>query len=409
MNKSSTHNSQIVIVGGGMVGAASACGLADLGLGVTLIEHNRPDFNWPQEEIDLRVSAINKASRHLLENLGAWQLISAHDAVAYREMRVWDNLSSEIHFDSADIGEPDLGHILQNRVIQRALWQAMEQRPGITILSPRSARELQQSAEKITLLLDDDTSLDTELLVAADGARSRIRDWLGIGFSEFDFQQTAVVATVRLAQGHAETAWQRFLPEGPLAFLPISTDQCSIVWSTTGDIAEKLVAMDDEAFCDALYDAVEGRLGEITETSQRARYPLRSIHAERYISSHAALVGDAAHQIHPLAGQGVNLGFRDAGALIDAVGSQLKRGRPISNQQGLRTYERTRRGDNLLMQKSMEGFNHLFSNDNSLLKLLRNGGLSATQRLPLIKQGFMQHALGTSGEIPSLCRRVASR
>lgn len=406
MKKSSTHNSQVAIVGGGMVGAASACGLADLGLDVTLIEHNRPDFDWPQDEIDLRVSAINKASQHLLENLGAWQLIDDRDAVAYREMRVWDSLSSEIHFDSADIGEPDLGHILQNRVIQRALWQAMEKRPGITVLSPCSVTDLQPSPEKITLQLDDDASLESELLVAADGARSRMRDELGIGFSEFDFQQTAVVTTVRLAQGHAETAWQRFLPEGPLAFLPISTDQCSIVWSTTADIAEKLVEMDDAAFCVALNEAVEGRLGEITETSQRARYMLRSIHAESYISSHAALVGDAAHQIHPLAGQGVNLGFRDAGALIDTVASQLERGRPISNEQGLRAYERTRRGDNLLMQKSMEGFNHLFSNDNSLLKLFRNGGLAATQRLPLIKEGFMQHALGTSGEIPSLCKKA---
>ena len=198
-----------------MVGAATACGLADLGLPVTVIEHNQPDFDWPAGDIDLRVSAINRASRHLLENLGAWQQIATEDAVSYREMRVWDNPASSIHFDSADIGEADLGHIIQNRVIQRALWAAMAQRPNIEILVPRSIVNLTQAAENIRLTLDDDSSLEADLLVAADGARSRIRDELGIDVSVYDFRQFAVVATVRLAEGHKETAWQRFLPKGP--------------------------------------------------------------------------------------------------------------------------------------------------------------------------------------------------
>lgn len=401
MNK---QNAQVVIVGGGMVGAATACGLADLGLTVTLIERNKPDFDWQPGDIDLRVSAINRASRHLLENLGAWQFMPIDAVIPYREMRVWDKPDGDIHFDSADIGEPDLGHIIQNRVIQRALWRAMQQRDSITIMSPASVELLEQRPSGIALQLDEGRNVFTNLLVAADGANSQMRDMLGITVSEHDFRQHAVVATVRLANGHKETAWQRFLPSGPLAFLPISHDQCSIVWSTTETMSTELIGMTDDEFCLALSNAVDGCLGTITATSSRARFPLRSMHADRYITANAALVGDAAHQIHPLAGQGVNLGFRDAGALVDTIAALIGKGRPLGNLQGLRTYERSRRGDNLLMQKSMEGFNRLFSNQNVMLKLVRNSGLTLTNQLPMAKQIFMQHALGTDGDIPTLCQ-----
>ncbi len=402
---SSNNRHDVIIVGGGMVGAAVACGLAEAGLDIAVIERNEPQREWPAEEIDVRVSAINRGSQQLLDNLGAWSGIVRRGVQPYREMRVWDNLDmADLHFDSAAIGEADLGHIIQNRTIVAALWEQMQSIANIRLYTSTTVEKTLAGSDGVSVTLESGEQLHAQLLIAADGSNSQMRDKAGIAVNISDFHQSAVVATVTTANAHQETAWQHFLPTGPLAFLPVSSTQCSIVWSTTAGHAAELIEMDDAGFCRALAQASQQRLGEITETSARAAYPLVSKHAATYIGSRLALVGDAAHQIHPLAGQGVNLGFRDAALLIEVIVGARQRNRPIGSHSVLRRYERSRRGDNLVTQKSMEAINRLFSNDTPGLRQLRNLGLNITDRIAPAKAFFMRQALGMEGEAPKLCK-----
>lgn len=397
----------IIIAGGGMVGAAVACALSGHGLRIAVVERQQPELDWGRDEIDLRVSAINHASQNLLTNLGAWSSIEEHGIQAYREMRVWDNLAmGDIHFDSAGIGEANLGHIIQNRAIQASLWESMQSRDDITLLTPASIMQIDETDNGLALQLDNGTTLECQLAVAADGASSRLRDMAGIAVDVHDFRQFGVVATVETLEGHAETAWQRFLPNGPLAFLPVARGHCSIVWSTTDEESQQLLDMTTDDFCKALNAASEGRLGHIDCDDRRARFPLRSQHAESYLSGRVVLVGDAAHQIHPLAGQGVNLGFRDAAMLAEVLLAAKSANEPWYSRPVLRRYERARRGDNQLTRKSMEAFNNLFSNHIPPLKLVRNLGLRLADRSSTAKGFFMQHALGTENDAPALCRRT---
>jgi 2-octaprenylphenol hydroxylase len=310
----------------------------------------------------------------------------------------------DIHFDSAAIGEADLGHIIQNRAIQAALWERMRACADITLLTPAVITLMDHEADSVSLLLDDGSRISCRLAVAADGANSRLRDMAGIGVDVHDFEQFGLVATVGTPRGHMETAWQRFLPNGPLAFLPVSPTHCSIVWSTTDDESQQLLAMSTDDFCSALNDASEGRLGTILCDDRRARFPLRSQHAGSYLADRLVLVGDAAHQIHPLAGQGVNLGFRDAATLAAVILAARNAGEPWYAHPVLRRYERARRGDNALTRKSMEAFNALFSNRIPPLRLLRNLGLRAADRSAVAKRFFMQQALGSGSDLPPLCR-----
>jgi 2-octaprenylphenol hydroxylase len=403
--KTSKDCYDVIIVGAGMVGAAVACGLAEAGLEIAVIERHEPQREWPAEEIDLRVSAINRGSQQLLDNLGAWQGIVRRGVQPYREMRVWDNLDmGDIHFDSAAIGEADLGHIIQNRTIVAALWEQMESIANICLYTSTTVEKTLAGGSDIRVTLQSGEQLYAQLLIAADGSNSQMRDKAGIAVNITDFHQSAVVATVTTANAHQETAWQHFLPTGPLAFLPVSSTQCSIVWSTIAEHAAGLIEMDDADFCKALAEASQQRLGDITHTSARAAYPLMSKHAATYIGNRLALVGDAAHQVHPLAGQGVNLGFRDAALLIEVIVDARGRNRPIGSHPVLRRYERSRRGDNLLTQKSMEAINRLFSNDTPGVRQLRNLGLKLTDRIAPLKALFMRQALGMEGEVPKLCK-----
>jgi len=388
-----------------MVGAAVACGLAEAGLDIAVIEQHEPQREWPAEEIDVRVSAINRGSQQLLDNLGAWSGIVRRGVQPYREMRVWDDLDlGDLHFDSAAIGEADLGHIIQNRTIVAALWEQMQSIANIRLYTSTTVEKTLAGSNDVSVTLQSGEQLHAQLLIAADGSNSQMRDKAGIAVNIRDFHQSAVVATVTTANAHQETAWQHFLPTGPLAFLPVSSTQCSIVWSTTVGHAAELIEMDDAGFCQALAQASQQRLGEITETSARAAYPLVSKHAATYIGNRLALVGDAAHQIHPLAGQGVNLGFRDAALLIEVIVDARQRNRPIGSHPVLRRYERSRRGDNLVTQKSMEAINGLFSNDTPGVRQLRNLGLTIADRIAPAKAFFMRQALGMEGEVPKLCK-----
>ena len=386
-----------------MVGLSLACGLADAGFAVTVVEARAPAprEDWP--DFDLRVSAITRASERIFENLGAWPAMCAERVTPYREMRVWDaGGSGEIHFDSAELGEAALGHIVENRVITAALWRRAAEL-GVALRCPAKVTAIDTGEQRATLTLDNGDTLQADLLVAADGARSAIRDMAGIAVQAASYEQQAVVATIRVGTSHADTAWQRFLPAGPLALLPLGADHVSIVWTTSPERAEQLLALPEAEFDAALTRDSECRLGNLSLEGPRAAFPLQRQHAERYVQPGLALVGDAAHQIHPLAGQGVNLGLLDAAELVDVLVAARVARRPLGGLNTLRRYERARRGDNLAMQQAMT--KQLFGDVPAPIRLARNLGLSLADRAGPVKRAFARAAMGTIlGELPSLAR-----
>jgi 2-octaprenylphenol hydroxylase len=396
MNKQVQHY-DVVIVGGGMVGSALACALSNDNdaLNIAIIEGREPELSWDDKSFDLRVSAITRGSQQLFEQLGIWETLKADRISPYGEMFVWDATGDgHIHFDCADVGEPNLGHIIENRVITRALTQRAEQLDNISVFCPAKPKQFTQNNSNALLELEDGNILETTLVIGADGANSWTRQQAGIEITSRDYNQHAVVATVKTTLPHQETAWQRFLPTGPLAFLPLSNGYSSIVWSTTPEQAQKLLDLDEAEFKTALANAFDHKLGDIIELGPRAAFPLKGQHAKHYVQPHLALVGDAAHTIHPLAGQGVNLGFADISKLAEVILEDKANGKAIGSFKSLRRYERARRGDNLLMLESMGAFKTLFSNENTGLSKLRNLGLNITNKLGPAKHLFMRHAMG---------------
>ncbi len=395
----------LVVIGGGMVGAALGCALGLQGLRIALVEGRPPQRSWPAGEVDLRVSALSRASQRILGRLGAWERMVGLGVGPYREMRVWEAPGSEgIHFDSAAIGEPDLGHIVENRVTQLGLWERLEGLEGVTLYCPDRLARLTLGAEAVEVLLGSGAVLHGALVVGADGRDSLVRAQASIGTQGWTYEQLAIVANVRTERWHQETAWQRFLPSGPLAFLPLRDGRCSIVWSADEPRARELTALDEAGFGQALGEAFEHRLGPILEVGTRAAVPLRVEQAKQYVLPRLALIGDAAHAVHPLAGQGVNLGFLDAAALAEALGEARAGARDIGALRVLRRYERARWGDNLAMLAAMDGFKRLFGTTLAPLVWTRNLGLGVTDRLPPLKALFMRQALGLSGELPPLAR-----
>jgi len=395
----------ILVVGGGMVGAAFACACLGKGWRIALVELREPQRSWPAQEVDLRVSALNRASQRILERLGVWERILDLGASPYREMQVWDAVGGgSIHFDSAELGEPDLGHIVENRVTQLALWERIEVARDVTLICPADLDEIELTADAVWLDLKDGRRLSARLLVGADGRDSRVRGRVGIATRGWLYDQQAIVANVAVQEWHRETAWQRFLPTGPLAFLPLGDGRCSIVWSAAHARAEELLALPESDFRMELEAAIEGRLGKIGEIGPRATFPLRLQHAKQYVKRRLALIGDAAHAIHPLAGQGVNLGFMDVAALDEALDEARGNSRDIGGLWALRRYERARRGENMLMLGAMDGFKRMFSNAFPPVAALRSAGLSAVDRMAPVKHLLMRHALGLDGDLPPLAR-----
>lgn len=402
MNGSATPKKyDIVIVGGGMVGSALACALGSNQVGnsklnIALIEGRKPVTQWPEDSFDLRVSAISRASQQFFETLGVWKSMCNMRTTAYTDMHVWDaGGDGSIHFDSAEIGAANLGHIIENRIINKALFERTKCFDNIDTYCPNTPIKLQLDNHCAKLELDDGSLLECELLVGADGGRSWIREQAGIEVTTSDYQQTAVVANITTELPHQHTAWQRFLATGPLAFLPMNDNNVSsIVWSTTAEEAERLCELNEDEFNAELQTAFDATLGKILHSGPRARFPIKGQHAKNYVKPHLALIGDAAHTIHPLAGQGVNLGFADAHCLANILLAAHDEKKFVGSMQTLRRYERSRRGDNLLMLEAMGAFKQLFSNNTPGLRELRNLGLKLTDRAAPIKHFFMAKALG---------------
>jgi len=398
-----TDHYDIIIVGGGMVGAASALALGGSGLRVAVIEARAAQPYDAGADADLRVSAITQASQRIFTALGVWQTMAARRISPFREMRVWDAAGSgAIHFDSADIGTATLGWIIENQIIQSALWEGLAAQSNIEVICPALPVEVSLAEDVARLVLDNGRMLNARLIVAADGADSRVREMAGIATQGWRYDQQGVVATVTPQRSHQDTAWQRFLPDGPLALLPLGNGRCSIVWSTSPAQAERLLALDEDAFCQELSVASEGMLGDIVATGPRAAFPLRLQHARDYVRPRLALIGDAAHCVHPLAGQGVNLGLLDAAALAEVLLDARQAGRDIGVLKTLRRYERWRKGDNLLMMGVMDGFKRLFGAAWSPVRLVRNAGLTFTDNMQPVKNLIMRRAMGLAGDLPRL-------
>ncbi|MEZ5576089.1 MAG: UbiH/UbiF/VisC/COQ6 family ubiquinone biosynthesis hydroxylase [Candidatus Competibacteraceae bacterium] len=399
----------LVIAGGGMVGSTLACALSDADFKIALLESAPLERIRPGEETDLRVSAVNRASQRIFAAVGAWSGMTAWRVSPFRDMRVWDAGGfGQIHFDSATLGEPLLGWIIENRVIQYALLERVRQLPAVDLLCPAALETAwPEDAGGWRVRLTDGREFTTRLLVGADGAQSKVRELAEIDTRGWSYHQKALVANVRTAEPHQETAWQRFLPTGPLAFLPLHDGRCSIVWSTTPEQADQLLALDEYNFAQALTEAFERRLGEIVQVGPRGAFPLRLQHARAYVKPGLALIGDAAHVVHPLAGQGVNLGLLDAATLAEVLLDGLAAGHEVGALRVLRRYERWRKSDNLPMLGIMDGFKRLFGNSLPPVRLLRNLGLNLTDAAGPLKNAMARRAMGLEGDLPKLARAAS--
>lgn len=397
----------VAIVGGGMVGAALATGLAMQGFRVLVLEARPPQLEWPADQFDLRVSAITRASQHIFNNLAVWSAMVAQRATPYARMCVWESAGyGEVEFSAADIGACDLGHIIENRIIQGALWRRMQE-VGVEVLTAVELGAVGHAEDGCELHLADGRCVQADLLVGADGGASRVRELALIGVRGHAYDQQAVVASVHCELGNQATAWQRFMPTGPLALLPLGREHVSIVWSTTPQQAQALRTVAVDAFDDALTRTSGGRLGQLTLVGERAVFPLRAQHATRYVLPGLALVGDAAHVIHPLAGQGVNLGLLDAAQLLDELVAARAQGYPLGALRVLRRYERARKGHNIAMQTAMDGFKYLYGNDLAPLRLARNVGMAAVGRIGPARRLCERIALGATTDLPFLARGPA--
>ncbi|EOG8150120.1 FAD-dependent 2-octaprenylphenol hydroxylase [Citrobacter cronae] len=395
----------VAIVGGGMVGLAVACGLQGSGLRVAVLEQHVPQPLAVDAPPQLRVSAINAASEKLLTRLGVWSDIVARRACCYHGMEVWDKDSfGRIEFDDQSMGYSHLGHIVENAEIHYALWQKAQRSPDITLLAPAEIQQVAWGENEAFLTLKEGTMLTARLVIGADGANSWLRNKADIPLTFWDYRHHALVATIRTQEAHGAVARQAFHGEGILAFLPLSDPHlCSIVWSLSLQEAERMQQASVDEFNQALNIAFDNRLGLCSVESERQTFPLTGRYARQFAAHRLALVGDAAHTIHPLAGQGVNLGFMDAAELIDELKRLQRQGKDIGQYLYLRRYERSRKHSAAMMLAGMQGFRELFAGENPAKKLLRDIGLKLADTLPGVKPQLIRQAMGLN-DLPEWLR-----
>ena len=404
----------IVIAGAGMVGLSFAALLVHrlnsssndcADLKVAVLEKkpfSDPDFST---KFDSRVIALTESSRKILEDIGVWSSIVSERACPFERMEIWESDGTgHIEFDCNDVRQNSLGYIVENSLVIKNLLNKLEDLENVELLCPTTVtgldkKGLQEKSETITITLDDQSTISTKLLVAADGGESKIRALCGFEIKEWNYGHQAIVARIATEKSHEFTARQRFLPDGPLALLPLQTEkgssnQCSIVWSQKDKTAEKLMLLDDSDFCRALEIASSGCLGKIMRVEERSNFMLKQRHSVDYVMQGIALIGDAAHTIHPLAGQGVNLGFQDALSLVEEVEHALSRGLSPGNLLELRRYQRKRKPHNIAMMSIINGLKRLFEDKNLPVRLLRNNGMKALNRVSFIKNKIAREAMG---------------
>ncbi|EAU55517.1 UbiH/UbiF/VisC/COQ6 family ubiquinone biosynthesis hydroxylase [Mariprofundus ferrooxydans] len=392
-------DADVIIVGGGMVGLALACALKGSGLHIVVIERAEAQVCYSLGR-DCRVSAIVRGNQQILAGIGVWRYLEA-DAEPIRAMRVWDNQEpGGIRFDAAEIDEAAMGYLIENSCTQAAMHRAMLESDDIEYLCPAEIAALEWFDERVQVSLSDGRVLNTPLLVGADGGRSWVREQAGIACCERDYGQHGIVATVRPERGHGGAAYQRFLPTGPLAVLPMTEGLCSIVWSAENDEAGRLMAMSDGEFLAAMNATFGPVLGRVAEAGERAAFPLVGRLAHHVVRERVALVGDAAHCIHPLAGLGVNLGLRDAMVLAQEICDARRFDEDWGELAVLNRYMKQRMPDVLSVMASMEGFHQLFTRDLPGLKGLRGLGMRLVGNSGSIKKLLMRNSTGLSLPVP---------
>jgi ubiquinone biosynthesis UbiH/UbiF/VisC/COQ6 family hydroxylase len=393
MSRAPERDFDVLVVGAGMVGAATALMLARKRFRVAVVEREVLSRLKPpsaEDPFDLRVSAVSPASRALLARLGVWPALDPQRICDYREMRVWhEGGRAEMHFDSALLAAPDLGSIVENRLLQSALLQQLAALPGVELFGGSALQSIERDGDGLWLHTGRGERLGARLLVAADGRGSAVRELLGLPVWGGSYRQRAIVVNVDTERPHRHTAWQRFLHTGPLAFLPLANGQCSIVWSADDDRAEALMALDDAAFRAELGAAFEHRLGAITACSQRAAFDLGWHVAERWLDERVLLIGDAAHGVHPLAGQGVNLGFGD----VDLLDRLLQPGQDPWQRRHLRRFERQRKSETFAASQLFSALKRIYGQSRPALSGLRDLGMSLVDREVMLKRWIITNAM----------------
>lgn len=394
----------VVIVGGGMVGAAVACGLGNSVIKVAVIEKFLPEAFDSEQSHDLRVSALSIASKNILESVGAWQGILNKRFCPFKRMRVWET-AGDTEFNSDDINCSELGFIVENRVIQLALLERLAGFNNVELLAPKNIKKINYSTSEQTILeFDDGDEIHAKLIVAADGGNSRVRQTVGLGVTSWDYKQHALVIYVETDYGQQDITWQHFVASGPQAFLPLTGHYGSIVWYNSADEIRRLKTLSKEDLMVELTASFPDCLGKIKQILGLASFPLKRQHAQQYVKEGAVLVGDAAHMINPLAGQGVNIGLLDAAALSEVLVEAVGKGEDIAKVSVLQRYEKMRRNENLKMMTVMDAFYRVFSNEILPVKFFRNFGLGLAERLLPVKNKVMRMAMGLEGNLPKLAK-----
>jgi 2-polyprenylphenol 6-hydroxylase len=409
-------NFDVIVVGGGLVGAACAALLATdrrlQALRIGVLDARPPTSAPADRDIDLRVSSVSRATERILTSVGAWQNVPTEFRCPYDDMVVWDaqgepDGEAALRFAASETSEPNLGYIIENRRLLWSIYDSAAFKERVTLIKAELTN-LTFDDEAAEVTLSDGRRVSASLVIGADGGASTSRKLAGIATTGHAYEQAAFVTHVKTERPHQRTAWQRFLPEGPIAFLPLADGRSSIVWTVTPDHAKRLIVDNPVSVGRELTEASDTVLGQVEVAAGRASFPLHVAHADHYCRERFVLIGDAAHAVHPLAGQGVNLGFLDAAALAQVVGDAIAQGgRPqtLGEMRLLRRYERWRKSENALALGLIDGLNRLFSNSNSALGALRRGGFTAINRSRLAKRMFIERALGVAGEVPDVVRQ----
>ncbi len=401
-----TLSADVAIAGGGMVGLTLGIGLAQSGLSVVVIDA-APQADLTEPAFDGRSSAIAFASYKLLQGVGIWPHL-ADKAEPILEIRVTDGPSRQfLHFDQAALGDGPLGYMVENRHTRMGLFARALELDNLRIIAPDKASSFTAETSGARLTLESGTVIEAPLVVGAEGRASPLRQWAGIPTRKWQYNQSGIVATIQHELPHCNVAHERFLAPGPFAILPLKGNRSSLVWTVDPALAEEIMALSPRAFLAEVEKRVGGFLGKLKVIGPRWTYPLGLQFAQRYIDPRLALVGDAAHGIHPIAGQGLNLGLRDVAALIEVVVDARRLGGDIGAADVLERYQRWRHADSLALALATDGLNRLFSNDIAPIRALRDMGLAAINRMPSAKRFFMRHARGTVGKLPKLLKGEA--
>ncbi|WP_434049782.1 FAD-dependent monooxygenase [Marinobacter salarius] len=420
-----TQAFDIVIVGAGMVGAALATGLGRSGFRVALVDRgSAPEFD-PSLPPDIRVSALSAGSERYLNDLDVWPRMLAMRATPYARLAVWDETRhplsnllprkvADVVFDASNLSARHLGHIVENRITQQALWNSAAALNSVSLFPDNAVSRLENGNNHAAVTLEDGTELECQLVVGADGATSGVRELAGIGVTRDQYQQQAMVISVRYQGAVEDITWQGFYPSGPRAFLPLHSagngeSWASLVWYDSPEQLARLKSLDDRALMAEIQNAFPPELPLLTHIEAKASFPIARQHAKTYVNNRVVLAGDAAHTINPLAGQGVNLGFQDALCLQTVIREAKRAGCDLADPAWLAKYEQQRRPANRRMMMAMDVFYHLFSNRTPPLHLLRNLGLGAAKAMPFARNRVAKYAMGIDDELPPLIRQLAER